>query len=238
MPNWMTWVGISFTSLLMIEEVLKAMLPNQRFPFGPIILIILGLSAIVGGSAWWNDITKSSKFINFLIRANIDDYPPDAQLAEIKWNPSYTDIRVAINNPTNRDYNNLEINITTDMKIAAISQITKLPNVLFMPVDIPVVDLSIKVTNQTTGKTKTYPLPLTAMPNIKVFSPQYSVRCAILPSRSHIDLILAAVRIDETSITKPQGIVFEEKSLPKWVKVNIRYQDSGHEHTLEEKKDF
>ncbi len=233
MPDWMKWPGYSASILFMILGVLGIMFPNLKITKGPAILFIIGLVAIIASVVWWLNIVKA-KPIKYWFRANIDNYPPNVHVEGIAWNTAFTDIRVGINNPTHKDYHNLEFTISTDMQIANISQITKLPNVSFRPWQPPG-DIHLLIRNGKTGEVKTS-IPLSSWPNKQVHSSKYYVSCIMLPRRSHIDIILAAVTLDN-SVEKPEP-VYKEKRMPKWVQVSGHYQDSEGDHTFEERHNF
>src|SRR3990172_5093887 len=59
MPTQITWSGISIGVLFMIWGIFSAKYPNQRIPFGPAILFIIGFSYIVGSIAWFIMLKQS-----------------------------------------------------------------------------------------------------------------------------------------------------------------------------------
>lgn len=231
MPDWMKWPGIVAGILFIILGGVGEMFPSLKIPKGPIILFIISIVALISSIAWYIDIIKSSKSLNFWILSNIDDYPSNIDIGGIKWNQAFADVRVYLENPTNRDYTDLDVLMTTDLTIAKIGQITNLPNVTFTPV-VPGLDIkAIQVKMKTdTGKNITIPVTTEFQ-----YVSTYRMICPTLPRHSRIGLVLAVVVMNPIINGKWPDTALGEKRLPKWVSINGHYKDSGREYPFEQK---
>ena len=236
MANWMKWPGIIAGMLFMVLGGVSELRPSLRVPTGPAILFILSIVGLIGSLFWYREIIRRTTAIEYWIRPNIVNYPPHTKIGGINWNPSYTDIRVVLKNTTNRDYNNLEFIISTDMTIAEIGQVTNLPNIEFEPMGLPPGEIGLEVKGAN-GKTK-YRIPLTGVPHMKVFSSGYRVRCPLLSTQRQIDIIIAAVTLKEPDINRMSSEDYGEKRLPKWIRIYGHYHDLGREYTFEERRNF
>lgn len=60
-------------------------------------------------------------------------YPPGTKVAGVEWTTLYTDCRIHISNPSDNDYEDLDVSASTDLTILTARQITALPNVTITP---------------------------------------------------------------------------------------------------------
>lgn len=143
--------------------------------------------------------------LGVLAAVNPGEYPLNYDVHGIAWNPKYfADLRVSLRNDTNLDYEALDIVINLDdsSQFAKFSQVTAIPNVLFIPGDV-VSEAQLKVRDQS-GQ------------NVQLLVPQgpsQSVRvlCPLLPSKTYIELIFAVV-----DVGLPQKFDPSPKGIQAW----------------------
>lgn len=141
----------------------------------------------------------------------VDD---DGKIAGIKWEPWYYQLQVSLQNPTDRDYTNIDLHIGDDRGIAGIGQLSNVSNVTFTP---PVL-----------GATGVYfdnlhhPIR-TDILTIASFGPGtgYEVYCENL--RAH-DMLLLVVAVVENDNNSPGPYVRDPR--PDWAYVWGQYRTS------------
>ena len=109
------------------------------------------------------------------------DYPPDTKIAGINFRPEFTELQVIINNPTGRNYTDLNVVIRPSEPVAFITQSTNVPNVTFEDKN----GFSVRMMAATSSAAKAIPLSLLAT------DAGYRVRCPSLPAHSHITVEMA-----------------------------------------------
>lgn len=140
------------------------------------------------------------------LRSNAE-YPPGTVLAGIHWNNRFTELRVFFYNNSSDDYHDLDFKIIPDEPIAAIAQVTNLPDVSFSG---PEVSIRQELIVGATGQRIANPLVLVAT------NGGYRIRCKTLPRASHLEILLGTARIVDFSpptgrpSPKPHGGIFEE----------------------------
>ena len=116
-------------------------------------------------------------------------YPPDTKIADINFRPEFTELRVSVENSSNRNYEDLDLLIQPTTPIAKIAQNTKVPNVSFAKVhETPTTVLMDSKTNQTAA----IPFVLLAT------DAGYKMRCPHLSAHEAIEIIIALASIHET----------------------------------------
>jgi hypothetical protein len=111
------------------------------------------------------------------------EYPDGAVIAGIHWRPEFTELEVAIYNPTDRPYENLNIVIRPDDPVTAISQETNWPDVVFEDRDLMGAHLT-EINNTTRAST--------VLPSVLVATDAgYRVRCSRLPNKATLKLVMA-----------------------------------------------
>jgi hypothetical protein len=168
--------------------------------------------------------------LNVQVNGGLQDYAPNTFVAGIKWENYYSDVRIYLTNPTDRDYYDIDILLTTDLTIMAIGQITNVQNVLIMPFK-PGIPEYYESYLDNTGK-----IAHKLLTDIKFISATtYRVRCSVLPKKSQLGLVGAIVVLNIPNNIDPRNTiidpytVFGEKRLPKWVQISARYRDFGRE---------
>lgn len=145
------------------------------------------------------------------------DYPKGANVAGILWMPKMTELRVNINNPTDKDYENLDFEVTNDLTTADAVQISQIPNVFISAEE----------------KDNGYKLPASYYPH-KAWSKIFRIRCDKPPRNSTLQLLLVVLPFPELGkpvqiIEDGDGQIFhlaepENKRQPQWVEARGQYR--------------
>jgi len=111
------------------------------------------------------------------------NYPAGAKVAGIKWSSKYTELRVAIANPSNRDYENLDLVLRPDQPVVEISQLDDSQKVSFEEVQHASVHY---ITNNEQS----------LAPRVVIASTDgYRVRCDRLRAHSRVNIVMAVASI-------------------------------------------
>jgi len=120
---------------------------------------------------------------------NVSDaeYPPGTNLGGIKWSNRFTELRVVFSNASPTDYHDLDFTLIPDQPIAAIGQITNLPEVSFSAA----ADLAARqeFVEGGTGRRIANPLVLIASRG------GYRARCQLLPRKARLEILIAIARV-------------------------------------------
>jgi hypothetical protein len=170
-PLWMVVFALFTVYFIHRSEIVRIIMFNFRkynisISFQFLIIAITG--AIVFCVYWL--------FIGYIFSEPLSElhisadgnmgYPDDTLIGGIKWNKRQAGIRVYLDNDTDRDYNNMDINLNIPKyHISAMGQITNIPNVSFIPVpDIRFGQAFWGTVNPKTGEiTNETPLPPSAV---------------------------------------------------------------------------
>lgn len=120
--------------LLIIYELVFRPRLAKEVKLIPLTMIIGGILLITGGIIYHlHDKKPIQSILNINVHGIKEDHPPDTVIAGIKWNNFYSDVRVYLSNPTDRDYHDVDILLSTDLTIQTVGQITNIQNVSIMP---------------------------------------------------------------------------------------------------------
>jgi hypothetical protein len=140
------------------------------------------------------------------ITASNAEYPVGTVLGGISWSNRFTELRVNFGNAALTEYHDLDFTIVPDEPVAAIGQITNVPDVSFSAA----VDQSFRqeFIEGATGRRIANPLVLIASGG------GYRVRCKALPSNARLEILMAIGRIIDFPTTgqktgAPYGGIFE-----------------------------
>lgn len=136
-----------------------------------------------------------------------DTYAFGTILGGIKWSSEFRDLRVIFENLTDDDYQDLDVTIRPDfpdITIAAIGQISNIPNVTFFN---PVMQAYLKPNgtpdvkfDKTTGHTQGDTFKFVAQGNgftpLRVYPNHYRIRCDKLPHHMILEITLAVHKKD------------------------------------------
>lgn len=155
-------------------------------------------------------------------------YPPGTVIADIKWIPEFTDLRVALSNPTGSDYEKIDIVLAPDQPIAKIGQVSTIPGVSFIgdatreQVDIGGVIVMRPDLTRTDADGR-----ITNIPIVQFLAPRYRVRCKEIPKYSSVELTLAICGFE-----RDKGAYTRRR--PTKIRVNGTYTAAFRERTIDE----
>jgi hypothetical protein len=115
------------------------------------------------------------------------EYPVGTVLGGILWSNRFSELRVFFVNATAKDYRDLDFTLVPDEPIAAIGQVTNLPNVSFSPAADPI--FRQELIEGTTSRRIANPLVLIASTG------GYRVRCNPLPRNTRLEILIAIARV-------------------------------------------
>jgi hypothetical protein len=124
------------------------------------------------------------------------EYPAGTSIAGISWKPQFTELQVWIDNPTERNYEDLNLVIRPLLPVAAIAQLTDVPNVSF--------EDGRGEVGRLTEKSTVIPLVLLAT------DAGYRMRCPHLPARTEIKVVLAIAEVKWNPSPPGSGKITDE----------------------------
>jgi hypothetical protein len=159
------------------------------------------------------------------------EYAKGTKIGDIEWRSSYTDVRVAIENPTARDYTDIDLYVLIpNVVIVDVSQVTKLPGVTIMGSG----GGDLRATFGYKDGARTTTIVPHGMPS-ENFSTR--IRCDKIPNNSHIELVFAVASestggwgftlgFDEktgATVLPPFAVAVSKRIVPEWVGVTAFY---------------
>ncbi len=125
--------------------------------------------------------------------------PDGVVIGGIPWSDKYREVHVRIANNSDMDIQAIDLVIRPDQPVAAVGEVTSLDGVSFAPYSQPSVNPQWV---EATGERMAIPVvPLAA-------SRGYRLRCNVLPKRSHLEMVMAAVTVNESGDGSGADMVF------------------------------
>src|SRR6202142_1072834 len=200
--------------------------PISRQDWIPRIFLTLAMSSFVGLGlcciAGWRPLLSQFRASLFAM-VNDGNYPSGTNIGGIDWSPRFSDLRIVVMNASDSDYNDLDLTLQPDVSVAAIGQISNLPDVSFSPVADPTYSITF-----VDGATKRQ----TAIPLVLVSSDGgYRVRCVLLPRKRKLEIIMAVGEIidfPKPGKGNPAGVLKKDYVLRIGLKDNQTQKDTGN----------
>jgi hypothetical protein len=207
------WIGLVATAIFGVEwwKFSKQFHRNER-------LLGFGGVFVLGGVLGW--LLARSAPVEISTFPAEGNYAPDTEIAGIKWNPSFYDLRIILTNKSTENYSDLEILLRTDLfihDVGAIDEFSKCTS----GVESFARDLSITAKDAQGS-------PSTIVPRSKPFGSIFKVHCDKLLAGDHLELVTAivSITIPKTDQTRPGGI-FDLRTKPSWITMKLRYDGLG-----------
>ncbi len=153
-------------------------------------------------------------------------YADNVKVGALDWNKAFSDVRVRFDNPSQRDYVDLDFELTSDdQQIWDAAQITSEPGISFTPKDVfGIGKVPAPVLNVTPVGSKTGETEVLAGNGPGHFSTNtYMVRCDRLGKNRWIDLTLQVERPNSPL----RGGMFLPRTAPKSITVKGTYTVAG-----------
>lgn len=141
--------------------------------------------------------------LDVLAHIRAGEYPPGTVMAGIEWVPEFTELRVALVNPTDMDYERVDLFLDPDESIAKIGQVSTVAGVSFIGdvtkeesdiggvyaliPEIQVKDQGGRVIN---------------IPIAQILAPRYRIKCQTITKKSSVQLILAITKLGKKQNVK------------------------------------
>ena len=191
---WFSRMNVVMANMTLVLMVIAFTLAASLYPLvasGPIRTRLIttlftgaGLSIFIYYTLW-TPLTP----VGLFARTSSAKQPNGAVIGNIPWSDKYREVRVTITNNSNRNVEAIDLVVRPDQPVAAVAQVTNISDVSFTPNDPPVVEMQELETADRR----------TVMPTIPLATLRgYRVRCDALPRRSRLELVMAAVTINET----------------------------------------
>jgi hypothetical protein len=177
-----------------LEIIMKAKenLDTTSPILGYAVCAVVGALLLCG--YWWfagKLFADSHKTPTLYATASKAEYPPGTTLGQIPWSRRFTDLRVSLLNSGPTEWTDIDLIVTPDAAIAAMGQITSVPNIVTSPVASTNQTFQIELVNRATGKRTANPLVLIAS------EAGYRVQCPKLAARQRIELVIALAGIPD-----------------------------------------
>jgi hypothetical protein len=187
------------------------------------------------------------------------EYPSGTTIAGISFRPEFTELQVWIQNTSDRTYEDLSLVIRPTEPVAAIAQLTNLPNVSFEDKN----GYSSRTMSIKPGETKASAIPL----DLLATDAGYRMRCVRLPAGGLITIVIALadikwspeksqhpayenvrekdyvrrVKFDDFStywLGYKDGDVYALRPNPQWLKVDGEYNVALRTRSISQKVDI
>jgi hypothetical protein len=119
------------------------------------------------------------------------DYTPNLGPAGIAWSPFFTELDLIVTNPTDQNYDNLDVLVRPDTPIAAIKQLSSLTDVSF--------EDEYGVTDRFTVDDGGTPITMVFLAT----NAGYKVHCGRIPPRNSLKLVMAIAEIKKGQPREP-----------------------------------
>lgn len=162
------------------------------------------------------------------------NYPEGTVIAGIPWNNTYVDVRVRMYNGSGITIRDLDLFIQLDTHIAAIGQITNVPD-LFISSFSETVSVWLEGSDDTNQD-----VALPVVPVGPIISPIYRLYCPRLLFNGEISLVIASIALNPAKDGFLPQQLFAPRRLPKVINLQGAYIGSNDDslvryHVLEQK---
>ena len=170
------WIGASLIYLGFLLVAIDLWVePDLHGKTGMRIVGVLAIALFAAAFSWRIVFVKAPlDVMAFTINGT---HPPGTTIAGIAWKAQFTELQVWLVNPTERNYDDLNVVIRPGSPIAAIAQLTAIPNVSF--------EDSHAATGRLISNATVIPLILLATDT------GYRMRCPRLPAKTEIKVVIA-----------------------------------------------
>lgn len=129
------------------------------------------------------------------------DYPEGTVRGGIVWRQPFTELELVIGNPTDNNYDDLNLAVKPDFSVAGIGQLSSLSNVSFEDYDGQTMLGQARASGQQAGLPAGSPLVLLAT------NAGYKVHCGRIPPKNGLKIIMAIVSIATPKTPDPNDPV-------------------------------
>jgi hypothetical protein len=211
------WPGVALIYagfLLLIIDVWLApeLRGYRRWKVGIVVILV----ALCGAFSWGIVFVKAP--LGIAAWVTDAEYPPDSRkIAGIVWRPEFTELQVWISNSSDRNYEDVDLVIRPTSAIAAIAQLTAVPNVSFE--DKNGFGVRLMDVNPTAGTKSEIPLVLLATDT------GYRMRCQHLSAGTSIKIVAALSDIKWNPPAQRSHLPIEEQAREKDYIVRFKFDD-------------
>ena len=216
---WFAWL----CSLQISREVSRSFSPTSRRYFVGTTLALIFSVALLWLNCWLRPPYYGDG-ISFDTNMYSGVYQEGTDIAGIKWEDQFTDVRLFIDNKLTVPVEQIDLLITVDTELAAMAQSdTYVPGVTLKP------SMSggfIRLNGTQNGR------PVAVSPEYKgpVMTNTYELTCPRLAAKGRMDLVIATIAL--VIKRSPLGVpttVNTEKRAPKFIKVSGTYETGAVE---------
>ncbi len=139
--------GLLGVALALLSIVYPVLVPEPSIVFTSTLLGAAALSLVLAALQWFrstmtriiSSVVIGIAFLGFMIwrlsfpttiewiaTSNAGNYLPGTEIGGIKWEPQMADLRLSINNPTDHDYDSLDITVAPDTGIMQAGELSVL----------------------------------------------------------------------------------------------------------------
>jgi hypothetical protein len=187
------WLAVSAIyigfAVLMADAFLEPAL-DRRWKIPAVIAIILGAATFT------YKVVMPDAPLGFLASTMSENIPAGSEMFGITWRPEFASVMLRIANPTDNDYDNLNVVILPSDPIAHITQISAIPNCFFQ--DKNSYNITMTVTSPTDNYTRRLPAILLATDS------GYRLVCQKLAAHSTIEISIALANIKTEAIERSE----------------------------------
>jgi hypothetical protein len=148
-----------------------------------------------------------------------NNYLPDAEIAGIKWNPAYYELRIHLINASKELYSNLNILLRTDLFIHNIGFMTY-SNECFAGVEALVKDMTFTITG-VNRPDLTIPLQ-----DKDSYGSIFHIHCGKVFANEGLEFV-AAIVSQTMKAGQHSGGLFDPRTKPSWLTMKIQYDGFG-----------
>jgi len=193
------WTGVFIGTLAALLIIGYCLLTRRKSKLQFVVIIgVIALYILIG----WAIYIPASVAIQ--IASNPTNYPEGESVYGVRWREYYYELSLLIDNNSESDMNNIDINIATDLLIAGAGVSQGINNCTHEPIN-PFGRMTIKYREtERPGTDRNYQL---------VMSSLYRIRCDRFLSKSSLEI--------KMPIASQEWAVSREKKPPQWAKLWI-----------------
>jgi hypothetical protein len=210
------WPAVSFIYagflLLAVDVWFEPELRSYRVWRIGIVVVLIALTVAF---SWAIVLVKAPLEISAFVTDA--EYPSGKTIGSIAWRPEFTELQMWVKNPSNRNYEDVSLLIRPSSPIAAIAQLTNVPNVSFE--DNNGFSQRLMGINPTAGKSTASPLVLLAT------DAGYRMHCPHLPAGMSIQVVIALADIKWNPSAQRSQRPIEEQARDKNYIFRLKFDD-------------
>jgi hypothetical protein len=224
---WWMWICWSVGFVLFILLVLREWIKNWEEQ--PRIAVYVTVTTVFIIAAWTSIFASCPLIADIHYRPH--PYLDGSTVDGITWSSNSVDVRINLTNPTRYGYEDVDIEISTDLDILGATQVAGVSRVELSP-EVDALEAYV------TGKDSKGNIGI--LPNVKPLkrTSSYRLRCDKVARHSIIQLAVKIAKANPSINGQGPQQLYGPRTIPAWVLIHGTYSATGREHDISISKDF